>query len=121
MKRNRKANLKLMVSFSLALFVVILSINVTAQREAKRGRNGVHTNWGGSSRLRETALHTGYDSGLNDGRNDRSRGERFDFKDESAYKIATKGYTSSLGDVTLYQRYFRAGFENGYIDGWNGY
>src|SRR4051812_9463892 len=33
----------------------------------------------------------------------------------------TKGYSSSLGDVTLYQHYFRAGFENGYTDGWNDY
>src|SRR4051812_9463891 len=98
MKRNGKAKSRLVVWFSLASLVVVLTINVTAQREAKKGRNGVHQNWGGSSHLRETALHTGYDSGLNDGRKDRSRGERFDFKDESDYKIATKGYSSSLDE-----------------------
>jgi hypothetical protein len=116
-----EANLKLLVCFSLVLLLVALSVSVSAQRKARRGRNGANLNFGGSTQLRETALHTGYDSGVNAGRNDRSRHERFDFKDESDYKTATKGYTSDLGDQSLYQRYFRAGFENGYRDGWNGY
>jgi len=61
------------------------------------------------------------EEGIKAGRNDRSRGERFDFENESAYKDATKGYNTRLGDKAIYQRYFRAGFENGYRAGWNGY
>ena len=76
---------------------------------------------GGLTELRETALQSGYDEGIKAGRNDRSHGERFNYTDESEYKAATKGYSASLGDKTTYQRYFRAGFENGYRDGWNGY
>ena len=121
MKRSGRVNLKLLVWCSLVLLLVVLSLSVSAQRKARSGPNGGNLNWGGSARLRETALHTGYDSGVHEGRNDRSRRERFDFKDENDYKIAKKGYTSDLGDESLYQRYFRAGFENGYNDGWNGY
>jgi hypothetical protein len=121
MIRNVTPNLKVAVCFSLALLLVVLSASVSAQHKARRGRNGVNPNWGGSEQLRQTALHTGHDSGVTEGRNDRTRGERFDFKDESDYKTAIKGYTSTLGDEKLYQRYFRAGFESGYADGYNGY
>jgi len=121
MKHKRKEKLKLLIWVSLALLLLALSVNVSAQRKARRGRNGANPNFGGSARLRDTALHTGYDSGINDGRTDSSRHERFDFKDESDYKTATKGYTSDLGDEGLYQKYFRVGFQNGYRDGWNGY
>jgi len=43
------------------------------------------------------------------------------FTDESDYRNASKDYNSRFGNRSLYQRYFRAGFENGYRDGWNGY
>ena len=121
MKRSGGVNLKLLVWCSVALLLVALSVTVSAQRKARRGPNGGNLNRAGSARLRETALQTGYVSGVNEGRNDRSRREHFNFKDETDYKIAKKGYTSDLGDESLYQRYFRAGFENGYNDGWNGY
>ena len=62
-----------------------------------------------------------YNEGIEEGRNDRRRNERFNFTDESDYRSATKDYNSRLGNRGLYQRYFRAGFENGYRDGWNGY
>ena len=92
------------------------------RREARRGRdwNG-YGNWGGSYQLRQTALNAGYNEGIEEGRRDRNRGERFSFTDESDYRSATRDYSSRLGSRSLYQRYFRAGFENGYRDGWNGY
>lgn len=92
------------------------------RREARRGRdwNG-YGNWGGSSHMRQTALNAGYNEGIEEGRNDRRRNERFNFTDESDYRNASKDYNSRLGSRALYQRYFRAGFENGYRDGWNGY
>ncbi len=92
------------------------------RREARRGYGwGNYGNWGGSYQLRQTALNAGYNEGIEEGRRDRNRGERFSFTDESDYRSATRDYSSRLGSRALYQRYFRAGFENGYRDGWNGY
>jgi hypothetical protein len=92
------------------------------RREARRGWDwGNNGNWGGSYQLRQTALNAGYNNGVQEGRRDRQRNERFNFADESDYRNATEDYSSRLGSRTLYQRYFRQGFENGYRDGWNGY
>jgi hypothetical protein len=121
MKSNRKGWLKGEAALAVGLFLVATAGNVLAQREEKRGPNSGNSNWGGSFPLRQTALQAGYDAGIKAGRNDHSRGERFNFTDESDYKKATKGYNSRLGDRSLYQRYFRAGFESGYRDSWNGY
>jgi hypothetical protein len=92
------------------------------RREDRRGREwGEYGNWGGSQQMRQTALNAGYNNGIKAGRKDRSRGQRFNFNDESDYRNASKDYNSRLGDRSLYQRFFRQGFENGYRDGWNGY
>ena len=48
---------------------------------------------------------------IKEGRKDRSRGERFDFTDEGAFRSATKDYSSRLGDREIYRRYFREAFE----------
>ena len=92
------------------------------RREARRGWNyGNYGGWGGSYQLRQTALNAGYNEGIQEGRNDRRRGDYFNFTDESDYRSATKDYSLRLGDRSLYQRFFRQGFENGYRDGYNGY
>ncbi|HKP71545.1 MAG TPA: hypothetical protein VJT82_01325 [Pyrinomonadaceae bacterium] len=91
------------------------------RREARRGNNYDRWNWGGSFQLRQTALNAGYNEGIKEGRKDRQRGDRYDFRDESTYQKATKDYSSKLGSRELYQRYLRAAFENGYTDGYNGY
>jgi len=77
--------------------------------------------YGGSAQLRQTALNAGYNEGIKEGRKDRSRGERYEFRDESDYRNATTDYSSRLGDRALYQQYYRQGFENGYADGYRGY
>jgi hypothetical protein len=92
------------------------------RREERRGRDwGEYGNWGGSAQLRQTALNAGYNNGVKAGRNDERKGKRFNFTDESDYRNASKDYNSRLGSKSLYQRFFRQGFENGYRDGWNGY
>jgi hypothetical protein len=92
------------------------------RREERRGREwGDYNGWGGSQQLRQTALNAGYNNGVEEGRRDRQRNERFNFTDESDYRKATEDYSSRLGNKALYQRFFRQGFENGYRDGWNGY
>jgi hypothetical protein len=134
MKINRKRWMKVTSVLALGVFLMASVAGVSAQegrnrqrrherreerREAKRGLG--KPNWGGSAQLRQTALNAGYNNGIVAGRNDHQRGEQFNFTDESDYHSAMKDYSSSLGDRTLYQRYFRAAFENGYRDGWNGY
>lgn len=91
----------------------------------RRGRNGRNDdgygNYGGSFQLRQTALNAGANEGIKAGRKDRSRGNRYDFRDESAYQKASKDYSSSLGDRNAYQQYFREAFEHAYADGYAGY
>ena len=92
------------------------------RREARRGRDwDGYGNYGGSSQLRQTALNAGYNNGIEEGRKDRQRGERFEYRDESDYQRATEDYNSRLGDRNAYMQYFRQGFANGYRTGYNGY
>ena len=88
----------------------------------RRGRNNDgYGNYGGSFQLRQTALNAGYNNGIQEGRKDRQRGERFEFRDESDYQRATEDYSSRLGDRELYREYFRQAFANGYRAGYSGY
>jgi len=99
------------------------------QRENRDWRNNGRYNdpyndpygYGGSAQLRQTALNAGYNEGIKEGRKDRSRGERYEFRDEEDYRNANTDYSSRLGSRALYQQYFRQGFENGYADGYRGY
>lgn len=77
--------------------------------------------YGGSFQLRQTALNAGYNEGIKEGRKDRSRNERFEYRDEEDYRNANTDYSSRLGDRNLYAQYFRQGFVNGYSDGYRGY
>lgn len=85
-----------------------------------RDRDGYGGN-GGSFQLRQTALNAGYNNGIEEGRKDRRRGERFEYRDEGDYQKATEDYSSRLGDRELYRQYFRQGFANGYRAGHSGY
>lgn len=93
-------------------------------RRNRNGRNASddgYGNYGGSFNLRQTALNAGFADGAKEGRKDRSRNERFEFRDESGFQKATRDYSSRLGDRELYQTYYRQAFENGYRDGYAGY
>jgi hypothetical protein len=71
-------------------------------------------NYGGSSELRRTALNAGYNEGIRAGNEDRRKRRQSNYQNSSAYRTATQGYNSRLGDRELYRRYFREAFENGY-------
>ena len=95
-------------------------------RDYRRGRrqnrsSDEYPNWGGSFQLRQTALNAGYNNGIEEGRKDRQKRDRFDFRDEGDFQKATADYSSRLGDRELYRRYFREAFERGYEAGFNGY
>src|ERR1043165_5830280 len=81
----------------------------------RRGRNwDRYGNYGGSSELRRTALNAGYNEGIRAGNEDRRKRRQSNYQNSSAYRTATQGYNSRLGDRELYRRYFREAFENGY-------
>ena len=95
--------------------------NNTTGNRTRRGRNwDGYGNFGGSPELRQTALNAGYNEGNKQGRKDRNRRNN-NFQNQSAYQRATQDYNSRLGDRSLYQRYFREAYENGFSDGVNGY
>jgi hypothetical protein len=80
----------------------------------RRGGNwDRYGSYGGGFQLRQTALNAGYNNGIQEGRKDRSRGDRYDYRDEGDLQKATEDYSSRLGDGELYRRYFREGFANG--------
>jgi len=91
-------------------------------RQNRPGRNwDRYGTYGGNSNFRQTALNAGYNEGIKQGRRDRGRGYR-NPNDFSQYRDATKDYSSRLGgDIEIYRRYYREGFQNGYADGLNGY
>ena len=76
--------------------------------------------YGGSYQLRQTALNAGYNEGIKEGRKDRDKGDRFEYRDEEDYRNANTDYSSRLGSKELYRQYFRQGFANGYSDGYRG-
>jgi hypothetical protein len=100
--------------------------NGTYRNDGYYGNNGGYRtndnygNYGGSHQLRQTALNAGYNNGMEEGREDRQRNERFNYTDESDYRSANKDYSSRLGDRYTYERYFREAFARGYRDGYNG-
>ena len=87
----------------------------------RRGRDwDGYGNFGGSAQLRQTALNAGYNEGIKQGqkdRNDRNDRNGNGYQDQSAYRKATKDYSSRLGDRELYRRYFREAYKTGYNDG----
>ncbi len=88
----------------------------------RRGRNNDgYGNYGGSFQLRQTALNAGFADGAKEGRKDRAKRERMDWRDESGFQKATRDYSSRLGDRGIYMTYYRQAFENGYKDGYAGY
>ena len=94
------------------------------QRRRQRDGDWRNDDWrygGGSYELRQTALNAGYNEGIKEGRRDRDRGERFEYRDEEDFRNANTDYNSRFGNRSLYQQYFRQGFANGYRDGYGGY
>jgi hypothetical protein len=92
-----------------------------ADRRRHGGNWDGYANYGGSFQLRQTALNAGYNDGNKQGRNDRNKHNRSNYRDNSSYRKATKDYNSRLGDRELYQRYYRDAYPNGYDDGIGGY
>jgi hypothetical protein len=76
-----------------------------------RGGNG---GYGGNA-----AQQNGYQDGLNDGARDRRTGHSNRPTQDSNYKHADHGYSSSYGDKNYYKQAYRQAYENGYQQGYN--
>ena len=88
----------------------------------RRGRNwDGYGNFGGSAELRQTALNAGYNEGNKQGQKDHGKRNNNTYQNQTAYQKGTKDYSTRLGDRSIYQRYFREAYDNGYSDGFNGY
>jgi hypothetical protein len=133
MKTN-STQIKIGAAIIVWSFLLIIGISMTPTAQAqypngdvqgrrdrnRRGRNwDNYGNYGGSFDLRQTALNAGYNEGLKDGTAARQRGRSSDYGNQSAYRKATKDYSSRLGDRELYRRYFREAYQTGYNDGLN--
>jgi hypothetical protein len=116
MYRSSKSGAALFAGFALAIAIIAAGAGTASAQRYGRNWDG-YPNWGGGHDLRQTALNAGYNEGNREGSNDRARG-RFtsNYNDFSSYRNANKDYNSRLGDRTLYQRYFRLAFGNGYAD-----
>ena len=86
--------------------------------QGRRGSNDDYPNYGGSFDLRQTALNAGYNEGIKEG--SKARNNPSNFRNNSAYQRATSDYSAKLGDRSLYQRYYRFAYENGYNTGLSG-
>lgn len=71
-------------------------------------------------RVTQVAFDNGYREGFEEGREDRSDGERFDYDDEGEFRDATRGYRNEYGSVDTYRGHFRDGYARGYRDGYEG-
>jgi flagellar biosynthesis/type III secretory pathway protein FliH len=65
---------------------------------------------------RRAAYDNGYREGLKEGEKDARRGDRFEFRDEGAFRDGDKGYRRQFGDRERYRQTFRSGFAAGYSD-----
>lgn len=68
------------------------------------------------SDARRGAFDNGYREGLKEGEKDARRGDRFEFRDERAFRRGDKGYRRHYGDRERYRHLFRSGFAEGYAD-----
>ena len=79
-----------------------------------RGGNGSYGGYGANS-----ARQYGYQDGINDGARDRRSGHSNRPTQDSNYKHADHGYSSSFGDKNYYKQSYRQAYESGYQQGYN--
>jgi hypothetical protein len=70
---------------------------------------------------RRAAYDNGFREGVRDGETDGRRRDRFEYRDERDFQRADLGYHRSFGDVERYRQSFRAGFVDGYSQGYRRY
>ncbi|MGC2697043.1 MAG: hypothetical protein WA738_14760 [Candidatus Angelobacter sp.] len=84
-------------------------------RDRGYGRGGYGSGGYGANAARQN----GYQDGLNDGARDRRSGHSNRPTQDSNYKHADHGYSSTYGDKNYYKQGYRQAYENGYQQGYN--
>jgi hypothetical protein len=112
------------------MFVFTLSSITFAAPDEKHRRGPVQANYrdrddddrrdGGWNRgeLRRRAMNFGSSAGFQAGRHDKFRDQRFNFRDERAFRMGTLGYRRNLGSLDMYRRIFREAFAQSYARGY---
>ena len=78
------------------------------------GRNG-----GYARELERRAYENGFREGVQEGQNDARRGRDFSYQRHDEYRDADDGFRRIDGDINLYRRSFRQGFQTGYSGSYN--
>jgi flagellar biosynthesis/type III secretory pathway protein FliH len=68
--------------------------------------------------VRRLAYDNGFREGIDEGRKAARKGDAFDPRRKKDYRKATKGYRRDYGDKDRYRDVFRAGFLDGYRQGY---
>src|SRR4051812_32623343 len=77
---------------------------------------------GGYTRdLERRAYDNGYREGLHEGQSDAQRNRDYSYQRHDQYRDADEGFHRNDGDVNLYRRTFRQGFQTGYSESYNRY
>jgi len=84
--------------------------------DGKHGDQGTYRDWPGERN--NTATENGRQDGMNDGMHDRQTGHSFRPTQDSNYKHADRGYTSSFGDKNEFKQVYRQAYEQAYRQGY---
>ena len=104
---------------ALGTFVFALATPAFAQW----GRPPATPSYGGTpyAEARRAAYDSGFREGLKEGEKDGRSRDRFEYRDEGDFQRADVGYHRTFGDVDRYRQSFRAGFADGYSQGYTRY
>lgn len=114
--------------FSIALIVLLFSATAEAQKTRRTTAKRPAVKPAPTTTLpvftpNSTVEHgyvAGYNEGYLTGKSDYNANASKDFERSTIYQDANRGYEKQYGDLSEYQRGFKAGYEIGYNDGYIG-
>ena len=77
--------------------------------------------WRPYTEVRRAAYDNGFREGMKEGEKDGRQRDRFEYRDEGDFQRGDVGYHWNYGDVERYRQSFRAGFVDGYRQGFGRY
>ena len=112
-----------MKSFFLAPAAGALLLVASVPAEAQWNRPDARPSYGYSpyAEARRIAYDNGYREGVKEGEKDGRQHDRYEYRDERDFQRADAGYHNHYGDVERYRQSFRAGFIDGYGQGFGRY
>ena len=105
----------------LPALMLAFGVSVATQACAAQTYGYPRGNGGYSRDLERRAYDNGYREGVAEGQNDVRRNRDFSYQRHNEYRDADRGFRRSEGDINLYRRSFRSGFQAGYSESYNRY